>query len=152
MPGCVSLVNFHATREKPLADDQAYRMSSPSKYLKQLCAGCGGLCNGILIIAEWRKNGTLIAEAVVLVGVIVLWGCTPRSSADTSESGRKGFYNYLACMERVNRNQEELQTFVSAHTGKEMTPKEEFTLSMLTDRAKNGVGGCEAHIRSETQK
>jgi hypothetical protein len=95
MPGCVSLVNFHATREKPLADDQAYRMSSPSKYLKQLCAGCGGLCNGILIIAGWRKNGTLIAKAVVLVGVIVLWGCTPRSSADTSESGRKGFYNYL---------------------------------------------------------
>ena len=89
---------------------------------------------------------------MVLVGVIALEGCAPSPSPDTSESGRKVFYNYLACIERANRNQGELETFVSAHIGKEMTPKEEFTLSMLTDRAQNGVEGCETHMRSDTQR
>ena len=89
---------------------------------------------------------------MVLVGVIALGGCAPRPSPDMSESGRQVFYNYLACIERAKRNQGELETFVSAHTGKEMTPKEEFTLSMLTERAKNGVAGCEAHMRSDTQR
>ena len=88
---------------------------------------------------------------VALAGVIALGGCTSRPWPDTRESERKVFYNYLACIELANRNQGELETFVSDHPGKEMTPKEEFTLSMLTDRAKNGVERCEAHMRSETQ-
>jgi hypothetical protein len=90
--------------------------------------------------------------SVILVAVIALGGCImPRPSLVTSESGSKEFYNYLACIERANKNQRELETFVSDYTGKEMTPREEFTLLMLSDRAKNGVEGCEPHIRSDTQ-
>ncbi len=89
---------------------------------------------------------------MVLLAVMALGGCAPSPSPDTRESGREVFYTYLACIERANRNQGELETFVSAHIGKEMTPKEKFTLSMLTDRAQNGVEGCEAYMRSDTQR
>jgi hypothetical protein len=54
-------------------------------------------------------------------------------------------------MERANRDQGEFEKFVWALTGKEMTPKEEFTLSILKDRAQNGVERCEANMRSDTQ-